>query len=210
MANWAELNQDLLILIAKRVGFLEDFSTFGRVCRSWRSVAVKKNFKGSQQVPRLMLTEETNNEKPDNKVGDYRCFISTADENLIGRLMLPKAKGKQCFESLGWFVTLSETGDMNLLHPLSRVQIPLPHFSTHENSDEVNADRPFKKKKKEKSCFLRIHKAVLSSRPSPSPEDNYALMVILNKLTVTLGLWKPGKKVWTTIKTPGCYVMDIT
>lgn len=121
MANWAELNQDLLILIAKRVRFLEDFSIFGRVCRSWRSVAVKKNFKGSQQVPWLMLAEETNDEKTDNKVADYRCFVSAADGNLIGRLMLPEAKGMQCFESLGWFVTLSETGDMNLLHPLSRL-----------------------------------------------------------------------------------------
>ncbi|KAI8569282.1 hypothetical protein RHMOL_Rhmol02G0266800 [Rhododendron molle] len=197
MANWAELNQDLLILIAKRVGFLEDFSTFGRVCRSWRSVAVKKNFKGSQQVLWLMLTEETNDEKPDNKVADYRCFVSAADGNLTGRLMLPEAKGMQCFESLGWFVTLSETGDMNLLHPLSRVQIPLPHISALENRDEVNADR--------------ICKAVLSSRPSPFVENNYALMVIYNKRSMgPLGLWKPEKKAWTTIKTRGYYIVDIT
>lgn len=47
----------------------------------------------------------------------------------------------------------------------------------------------------------------MSSRP-PSPEDNYALMVIYNK--GTLGLWKPGKKAWTTNKTRGYMVTDIT
>ncbi|KAH7833493.1 hypothetical protein Vadar_006889 [Vaccinium darrowii] len=63
MANWAELVQDLLILIARRVDFVEDFAVFSRVCRSWRSVAVKENFKGSQQIPWLMLAEEEEEEE---------------------------------------------------------------------------------------------------------------------------------------------------
>ncbi|KAH7834862.1 hypothetical protein Vadar_020425 [Vaccinium darrowii] len=54
-ANWAELQHDLLTLIAQRVGLLEDFSAFRRVCRSWLSVAAKDNFKGSQGIPWLML-----------------------------------------------------------------------------------------------------------------------------------------------------------
>lgn len=186
-ANWAELQHDLLTLIAQRVGLLEDFSAFRRVCRSWRSVAAKENFKGSQGIPWLMLAE-----------GDYRCFVSAAEGNLIGKLMLPEAKEKRCFESLGWLITLCESGDMNLLHPISQVQIPLPHISTFKNCPVgvIVSNLTF------------IQKAVLSSCPCVSSKDNnYGLMVIHGGF---LGFWKPGEKTWTTIKTsPGAF-MDMT
>lgn len=54
MGNWSELQEDLLVLIAKRIAQFEDFVSFGGVCRSWRLVAVKKNFKASQQIPWLI------------------------------------------------------------------------------------------------------------------------------------------------------------
>ncbi|KAI8569553.1 hypothetical protein RHMOL_Rhmol02G0287200 [Rhododendron molle] len=117
------------------------------------------------------------------------------EENLIGKLMLPEVKGKQCFESLGWLITVSETGDMNLLHPLSRFQILLPHISA--------SDFP------RTSISLQIQKAVLTSCPSPSLKDNYALMVIY-KGYKSLCFWKPGEKAWTTIKTRGYFLTDIT
>ncbi|KAI8569543.1 hypothetical protein RHMOL_Rhmol02G0286700 [Rhododendron molle] len=99
MSNWAVLLEDLLIRIAERIDFLKDFSSFGRVCRSWRLVAVKENFKGSQQLPWLMLAEDDDS--------DYRRFVSTLDGNPIDNLLLPKAKGKRCFETLGWLAVLS-------------------------------------------------------------------------------------------------------
>ncbi|KAH7840352.1 hypothetical protein Vadar_015841 [Vaccinium darrowii] len=189
MANWAELHQDILILIAKTVHFWEDFSVFRRVCRSWRSVAVKKNFKGCPQFPWLMLAEENNT--------DYRGLVSPTEGNLIGKLLLPEAKGKRCFESLGWFITVSETGDMNLLDPVSRVQIPLPHISTLKRYPEGN---------KLTACFGYIRKAVLSSRPCVSSKDTKYVLMVIHKYGAYLGFWRPGDKVWTNVKTlPGAY-----
>ncbi|KAF7150890.1 hypothetical protein RHSIM_Rhsim02G0229800 [Rhododendron simsii] len=186
MANWTELPQDLLILIAKRVDFLEDFFRFSRVCRSWQSVAVEENFQGFEQLPWLMLAQEKEEET------NHVLIVSAAEGNLIGKLMLPEAKGKQCFESLGWLITVSETGDMNLLDPLSRVQIPLPHISFPKTSN-----------------FLRIRKAALTSCPSPSSKDNYGLMVIYEGFK-SLCFWKSGEKAWTKIETSGYFFMDIT
>ncbi|KAH7840653.1 hypothetical protein Vadar_019799 [Vaccinium darrowii] len=192
MSNWAELQRDLLIEIAKRVAFLEDFSVFSRVCRSWRLVAVEENFKGSQQIPWLMLAEEDNG-------SSSRRLVSATDGNPIGNLLLPEAEGRRCMETLGWLVTASEAGDINLLDPISRVQIPLPHISTfkhYEDNMPVN--------------FFYIQKAVLSSRPCiSSKENNYVLMVTYEGCGF-LGFWKSGDKAWTTIETHEGAFHDIT
>ncbi|KAH7841459.1 hypothetical protein Vadar_030168 [Vaccinium darrowii] len=182
MKNWAELQEDLLTQIVKRVDFLEDYSAFRRICRSWRSVAVKENFKGSQQLPWLMLTEEG------MKPWDYRRLFSATEGNLIGKLLLPEAKGKRCFETLGWFLTISETGDMNLLHPLTRVQIPLPPNSTSTD-------------------FYLFVKAVLSSTPRVSSEDNNCVLMVI--YGGCLKFWRPGEKAWITIETPKVRINDI-
>lgn len=183
VANWAELQPELLTLIAKRVDFLEDFSAFRRVCRSWRSVAVKENFKGSQQLPWLMLTEEGMGPR------DYCPLFSATEGNLIGKLLLPEAQGKLCFETLGWFLTVSETRDMNLLHPVTRVQIPLPRISSSTQ-------------------YCSVQKAVLSSCPRVSSKENnnFELMVIDGG---QLKFWKSGEKAWTTIETPRARINDI-
>lgn len=190
MSNWAELLPDLLIRIAERFEFLEDFTSFRRVCKLWCSVAVKKHFKGSQLFPWLMLAEDDS---------DYRCFVSALDGNLIGKLLLPEAKGKRCFETLGWLVTLSEAGDMNLLHPLSRFQIPLPHISSFINYEDGGM----------RNNFIFIQKAVLSSQPCvSSKENNFVLMVI--SACGYLGFWKFGDKDWTVIVTFKGSFYDVT
>lgn len=197
MANWAELQQDLLILIARRIDFVEDFAAFRKVCRSWRSVAVKENFKGSQQIPWLMLAEEEEEEEDEGERGkkDYgavngRRFVSMTEGVVIGKLMLPEARGKRCLETRGWLVTISESGDMNLLHPLTRVQVSLPPITTLKYYVE---DGMF-------NTFIQIQKAVLSSSPSGSSKDDYVLMIIYEGPGF-LGFCRCGDKAWTTIET---------
>ncbi|KAI8569441.1 hypothetical protein RHMOL_Rhmol02G0279400 [Rhododendron molle] len=157
MGNWAELPEDILVLIAKRITLFEDFLFFSGVCRSWRSVAVNDNFKGSEQIPWLMLCDK---DKPDE-----RQFVSVRKGGVIRTVNLPEARGKRCLETLGWLVTTSEDGDINLLHPFTRVQINLPHISTSEYY------HPRRNK------HLRfINKAVLSSCPEEGKD--YVLMAI--------------------------------
>ncbi|KAH7833365.1 hypothetical protein Vadar_005553 [Vaccinium darrowii] len=206
MAYWADLVQDLLILIARRVDFVEDFAAFGRVCRSWRLVAVKENFKGSQQIPWLMLAEEEEEEEEEgegddknNRAVNGRRFVSITEGVVIGKLMLPEARGKRCLETRGWLVTISESGDMNLLHPLTRVQVSLPPITTlkYYYEDEMY------------NTYIQIQKAVLSSSPSGSSKDDYVLMIIYGG-SGFLGFCRCGDKAWTTIETRlGCF-MDIT
>ncbi|KAH7839816.1 hypothetical protein Vadar_009162 [Vaccinium darrowii] len=132
MGNWDELQRDLVVLVGKRIRLLEDFRAFGGVCRSWWSAAVMENFKGCSRVPWLMLAEEEEEEKKND--GSRRFVWLTRGPGIIPgmsqRFAVPEAMGKRCVESLGWFVTVSEQGEMNLIHPFSRVQINLPHLNT--------------------------------------------------------------------------------
>lgn len=64
-----------------------------------------------------MLTEEkeeSNNDLNNNNVVDYRCFVSATEGNFIGKLMLPEAKAKKCFESLGSLITLCRTAEQGI------------------------------------------------------------------------------------------------
>lgn len=115
---------------------------------------MKENFKGSQQILWLMLAEEGEREgggKNNNAVNE-RCFVSITGGEVIGKLMLPKARGKRCFEMRGWLVTISESGAMNLLHPFTRVQIGLPCITTLKYLGHDGM-----------SNLILIEKAVLSS-----------------------------------------------
>ncbi|KAJ0032043.1 hypothetical protein Pint_14711 [Pistacia integerrima] len=54
--DWAELDEDLLVEIVRRIRLREDFVSFRCVCRSWKSVAVEENFRyKSIQLPWLLL-----------------------------------------------------------------------------------------------------------------------------------------------------------
>ncbi|KAF7151610.1 hypothetical protein RHSIM_Rhsim02G0223700 [Rhododendron simsii] len=176
MGKWAELPEDLLVLTAQRLILLEDFLSFSGVCRSWRSVAINDNFKGSEQTPWLMLARK---DKPDD-----RQFISLRKGGVIRTVNLPEARGTRCLESLGWLVTISQDGDMNLLHPFTRVQINLPQITKNYHLDSMKNHLSF------------VHKAVLSSRPEES--NDYALVVIYG-CSRRLAFWRPGDKSWTGV-----------
>ncbi|KAF8020618.1 hypothetical protein BT93_G1149 [Corymbia citriodora subsp. variegata] len=53
MANWEELPQDLLKLIAQRLA-IEDFVAFGAVCTSWLSAATKETYDAKSKAPWLV------------------------------------------------------------------------------------------------------------------------------------------------------------
>ncbi|KAI8569430.1 hypothetical protein RHMOL_Rhmol02G0278400 [Rhododendron molle] len=176
MGKWAELPEDLLVLTAERLILLEDFLAFSGVCRSWRSVAINDNFKGSEQTPWLMLAKK---DKPDD-----RQFISLRKGGVIRTVNLPEARGKRCLESLGWLVTISQDGDMNLLHPFTRVQISLPQVTKNYHLDSMKNHLSF------------IHKAVLSSRPE---ESNDYVLVVIYGCSRRLAFWRPEDKSWTAV-----------
>lgn len=123
--------------IARRLNLIEDYLSFGTVCKSWHSAATKNNFNSDlPRVPWLMLAEEENNNNDanngDNDGSDCRKFFSIYN-GMILKKRIPKASGKRCLESMGRLMTVGKDDcECSLLHPFSAVQIELPHQNTTE------------------------------------------------------------------------------
>ncbi|XP_027084874.1 probable F-box protein At1g44080 isoform X1 [Coffea arabica] len=175
---WSSLLPDLLVSIAIKIQLVEDFMAFRGVCTSWRAAAhVDKFVKSWPKVPLLMLAEKEDS--------DDREFYSLSRGRIWRTLSLPEAKGKKCIESRGWLMTIGKSGDVNLLHPFSGVQIELPHLSTFP-AHELEVD----------PCFFVI-KAVLSASPSHTSEF---VLVVVGGAGRFLGFWRPGVKSWTRME----------
>ncbi|XP_009629323.1 putative F-box protein At5g55150 [Nicotiana tomentosiformis] len=179
LVDWSELQHDLLVLIARRLNLIEDYLSFGTVCKSWHVVVVatKCNFNSDlPRVPWLMLAEE---DQEDDK-SCCRKFFSLYN-SMILKKRIPKATGKRCIESMGWLITVGEDdGEISLLHPFSGVEIELPHQKDYHDHHWMRTS---------------IRKAVLSA--SPSHTSHYVLMVIEVKF---LRFWRSGDLRWTKIK----------
>ncbi|WMV21358.1 hypothetical protein MTR67_014743 [Solanum verrucosum] len=158
-ADWSDLQQDLLFLIARRLNLIEDYFNFGTVCKSWHSATTKDNFNSDlPRTPWLMLAEEEND--------NGRKFFSLYN-GMILKKKIPKASGKRCMESMGWLITVGkDEGEISLLHPFSGVHIELPHPNTMENYEHDRTG----------DLWTFYQKAVLSA--SPSHTSDYVLMVI--------------------------------
>ncbi|KAH0737298.1 hypothetical protein KY290_036003 [Solanum tuberosum] len=173
MADWAGLNNDLLVEIAKRVKVIEDFIVFGCVCNSWRKASTKDNFDVlSPQLPLLMLPQKD----------DYRELYSLSKGKVSRRLYLPEAKGRECFPShqMGWFFTQSlDVGEeVRLLNPFSATKIQLPTLIE-------DLEYPY------------IINAILSANPSFI--SDYVLIISYHTYVEQFAFWRPGDINWTQI-----------
>lgn len=88
-------------------------------------------------------------------------------------------------ESKGWIVTVSEEGEMGLVHPLTRTQILLPHQSTSMCFEEHPMDP-----------LIFVRRVVLSSPPN---SDTDCVIMILHGGVGHLGFCRPGDKEWTVV-----------
>ncbi|PHT57854.1 hypothetical protein CQW23_00217 [Capsicum baccatum] len=108
MVNWAELPNDLIAHIAKRVKAIEDFIAFRAVCTSWQIAATTDNFDVLwPQLPLLMLGA---------KDDDYREFYSLSKKK-VSRMFLPEARGSECLPSEGWLCTVEIVGAVLSANP---------------------------------------------------------------------------------------------
>ncbi|XP_049396959.1 probable F-box protein At1g65740 [Solanum stenotomum] len=179
LADWSELQYDLLVLIARHLNLIEDYLNFGTVCKSWHSVPTKNNFNNYlSRAPWLMIAEEDGN--------SIRKFFSLYNGMILNK-RIPKARRKRCMESMGWLIMVGEDeGEISMLHPFSGVQIELPHQNT--TIDYHNHRTGWK--------MGFIFKAVLSANPSHT--FDYLLMVIEGN-TRFLSFWRPGDIRWTRV-----------
>ncbi|TMW95805.1 hypothetical protein EJD97_008326 [Solanum chilense] len=178
--GWADLPIDLLAEIANRIDVLKDFIVFTCVCTSWKIAAPKDKFDVfSPQVPLLMLADKDN---------DYREYYSLSKKK-VSSIFLPEARGRECCPSEGWLCTMEDsTGDMNLLHALSRIQIQLPSRDDLMASNGLGDDQVL---------WDWTVKAVLSANPSIT--SDYVLVVMYHANINRLAFWRPGDLNWTNI-----------
>uniref|UniRef100_A0A5B7ANM9 KIB1-4 beta-propeller domain-containing protein n=1 Tax=Davidia involucrata TaxID=16924 RepID=A0A5B7ANM9_DAVIN len=203
MANWVELQEDLLVLIATRLTLLEDFVAFGGVCTSWRlaMVTTKKNFSRLPQVPWLMLAEEEDDNNNSNSNSNFRDFYSLT-KCKIHRVMLPEASGKRCFSSQGWLLTIGKDEEVNLVHPLSRVQIQLPNLTTVSDLEEMATAAIGTGE----MYLTFIQNVVLSCSPS---SDNVVVVMVIHGALSKLAFHKTGDDAWTTVETRMAQYLDL-
>ncbi|CAI9755585.1 unnamed protein product [Fraxinus pennsylvanica] len=189
MTDWSKLPADVLGLIARQLHFVEDRLRFGLVCKSWRMVMLHTDRFSCSLLPWLMLTEK--------EESDTRRVYSPFNKKVY-ELSLPEINGRRCWGSPhGWLVTLDVAFNMNLLNPLSRVQIFLPPLHKCSNLENlVCCPETFR------NTF--VYKAVLSSDPSSA---NCVVLAIYSDNKMAFA--KPGDVAWTPLQSGSSFVNDV-
>ncbi|XP_042506563.1 putative F-box protein At5g55150 [Macadamia integrifolia] len=195
MGNWAELCKDILRLIVDQFSKIEDIAQFGAVCHSWRLVSVEK-WHFSIASPWLMLVEK---EDSDNR--DFYC-LSTKK---VYRLNLPEARGRMCWSSYGWLITLGLDMEIHLFNPFSRsrVLIRLPPQPTLPNQYDDSVSPEYVRR-------IFIRKVILSSRPTlcVGNDEKCMVMGIFSEYR-KLAFLRLGDEVWTPVYTPQGGINDV-
>ncbi|XP_010909528.2 F-box protein At2g26160 [Elaeis guineensis] len=186
MADWSELPNDILGLIADRLLFLLDLYHFASVCTSWRPIALEKRHLSCQRPPLLMLPYEEDS---------ATCsFISISNMETC-KIFLPELRNKWCCgSSYGWLFTMDDDLEIYLLNPLSRVQVKLP---PHPMFPDIIRRRKALGEKSDIWKYEIIHKVMLSDDPISNP--NFLIMAIVSEYDECT-FCRPGDKTWTSFK----------
>lgn len=147
------------------------------VCKSWRSVALRRDIQGAPELPWLV--------HPHSPSSNYLSFSRLSDGKLLN-LRLPQGGCRFYGSSKSWLIMVKEQGLMNseifLLNPISGIQHKLPSF--HEFVGISGCDH------EADSFFDRID---LSSAEASE-------CVVAAVFKSALGLCKLGDKSWTVFK----------
>ncbi|XP_030472967.1 F-box/kelch-repeat protein At1g57790-like [Syzygium oleosum] len=181
--NWADLPQELLQLCSRQL-LQKDWLAFRSVCLTWRAAAFEERF----NLPCRMLADDKCTE---TKWAEFYIPFSSQ----IHKVVLPQVKGKRCFSSRGWILTIGTDLEVHMLNPLSRALryrddiIKLPNVNKLSSWDNEIREP-------------EVVKFVLSASPASSP--NYTVMVFYWS-SGPLALWKPGNEEWKKSTPPDPY-----
>ncbi|KAF6140852.1 hypothetical protein GIB67_004924 [Kingdonia uniflora] len=175
LRDWLQLPGDLIGDIAKRISHIEDFVSFGSVCKAWHSVTLDKNCRsGIRDLPWLMF--------PGKVKTDRDTFYSLSTKKTYYN-RLPKILHElhSCLQvsPLGWLMVreyMNNEYRTNLLNPLTRVRIQLPSM-----------EEPF-------------FNAALSASPLSSTSHDNCIVMIINSYQDELLFSRPGDNSWTTLE----------
>lgn len=207
--QWSQLPQHLVDIITKQLN-LDDLIRFSCVCRyfSWLSsflLPPKCN-------PWLIVPVSHSNTKTDSACDKTLGFFSLYNSKVYKVETQAIADRRICGSSPGgWLITVHENGEIQVLHPFSKVAINLPPIT--KLPDVVSS----KMKKKKLMYTVRMTSAGMDSEkllPADSVRDSYIYKVIMSTsdpATATvmsiqghpkkLAFYRPGKdSTWSLVK----------
>ncbi|CAH1431371.1 unnamed protein product [Lactuca virosa] len=128
--TWSDLNHDVLFIIMMQLG-VDDYVSFSRVCKSWRSLAVCNKNKFIVSRPPMSLFIPTDDDDDEKK-----CHL----EDFEGRkfkFILPHSAGRICIGATCGYLILcgkgafgsffaNENRDFWLVNPITRHELHFP------------------------------------------------------------------------------------
>ncbi|PIA42837.1 hypothetical protein AQUCO_02000350v1 [Aquilegia coerulea] len=186
MTNFSlQLPNDIIDIFGEKLNCIEDFISFGCVCKSWHQSFTRIKKKHVPFSPWLMLAYDEN-------LPNIQTFFSFSSKKILN-LPLPKPliQDRRCLGSpFGWLVTIGLDLQIHLLNPLSQIQIPLPSQTTFSHQYKCSMEP-------EDLRRMFVFKFVLSS--TPSEETSCVVMAIYSRFC-KLAFAKPGDETWTSIE----------
>ncbi|XP_038982192.1 uncharacterized protein LOC103697832 [Phoenix dactylifera] len=177
--EWSQLPEELLELIAKKVGLLSDYIRFRSVCKSWHSAAWPGNLR--PHPPILLL--------PHNRFIDSRSFFSLYTGK-TRTIFVPGTSNKTILaSSCGWMLLLDIAAiGVSLRNPVTGAQIQLPPPTSFGERPGLDC-----------SYLFYRWEGFLSLGPDSSQRD-WVVMVLCHDGSKDIHYCRPGDGAWSLLK----------
>ncbi|XP_021818908.1 uncharacterized protein LOC110760869 [Prunus avium] len=181
--GWQTLPDDIMEIILKHLNLRERIR-LTIICKSWNSLAMRRDFSNAPQLPWLLLPQASNK---------YLSFSSVSDGKFHTlRLPKPVRGGRVCGCSKGWLVMIKEkvlNSKLYLINPISRDQHQLPSLRT------IPSFHKFVNTNKSKRGGALLFCTLFALSTSDVKSKNCIVAAVFDELT--LGLCRPGDKTWS-------------
>ncbi|KAM7481905.1 hypothetical protein LguiB_006488 [Lonicera macranthoides] len=166
MADWSQLPQDILGVIANRLGAIEDFVSFSSVCSSWRAAVLKEQWIPCvPQIPWLMVNLWK------------KRFLLNIERNKLYCVKDPLLKHNN-----GWMFKI-EADLVQLTDPLTRFQITLLPFNSTKSIVKLVVSHRSNVTLSSLSCSMGVLDCGLLGRVSNNGL-HYKMITIMTKIYI--------------------------
>ncbi|WOL12228.1 F-box protein [Canna indica] len=212
MADWSQIQEDLLLSIFSKLQ-IHDMVRSATVCSSW-SVVVRKLFSHQLDFRHLSLRHMSPwlmfSVSGEEKSSSFASAISLSDQEVFTiPIPEPPLRDRFCIgSSHGWLIASNQQSDLQMLNPVTGVQMDLPPVTTMDRvkpivdrqgciSGYLVLDDPYPPADYgvEDLRFFLYRKAILSSDPSLG---DYTV-ALLHRPFQLLSFTRAGDNKWTAL-----------
>ncbi|KAL5724782.1 SWR1-complex protein 3 [Ranunculus cassubicifolius] len=196
VANWSEIQEDILDFLAIRVPLdAKEIARFRSVCKPWKSAVIDAKRRSMPFAPCLILHNRSNDRliTPDNEEEAIRSFYCFSTKQLF-HFCFP-SQGRRCWGTpYGWLFTMGYDLNINLFNPFSGSQISLPSQLTFP-------DKSWDCCKPHEVCRSYVLNFALASNPSSwTTSAATPLVIAIYGGGRKLAFANPGDIAWTPLE----------